>query len=300
MEHELIAYYEKSLSDSEKKEVERWINAHPSHLKTFEDIVFLWKNSKQNSVFRLYDKNKAWEKIQSEINLSHFEPSQKTKALSSIWWQLGAAAAILAFIILLPLYFNKSKKHEQFTASESQKRITLKDKSNIILFPKTTLTLDPDFYKKTRTVTLKGNAFFDISKNPDKPFIVHSNDLIVEVLGTSFTIKQGSEFNTVFVHKGKVRAIHNGQSITATAKQKIIKDNKTQSLYLENMKADIEAILQSQTLKVKDIRIDSLSHILESLYNIEIKMSPNIKEKKITSTYFLGTETLSKLWKILL
>ena len=113
----------------------------------------------------------------------------------------------------------------------------------------------------------------------------------VTVLGTSFTIQQGKDFNTVFVHSGKVKATLQGQSVTAVARQKIVKNNRTNQLILVNITADIDNILQTQTIKVKDMRIDSLAHLLEDLYNIEVKPEAAINSKKITSTYFIGSET---------
>lgn len=113
----------------------------------------------------------------------------------------------------------------------------------------------------------------------------------VRVLGTSFTIQQGKDFNTVFVHSGKVKATLQGQSVTAVAGQKIVRSRTTNQLKLVNIKTDIDEILQTQTLKVKDIRIDSLARLLEELYNIEVQPETAINSKKITSTYFIGSET---------
>jgi len=169
------------------------------------------------------------------------------------------------------------------------KKISLKDNSLITLYAHSALTVASDFNKKSRTVVLKGNAHFDITRNPDKPFIIHNQEMDIEVLGTSFTIQQ--DLNTVFVHSGKVKATLKNKSVVATAHQKIIIDQKTNSLRVDHFSDMIVGILKTQTIKVKDIRVDSLVHLLENLYNIEVALSPNLDSKKITSTYFIGTET---------
>ena len=52
-----------------------------------------------------------------------------------------------------------------------------------------TLTMAKDFNEKSREVTLEGEAFFDVSHNPGKPFIIHTSAMNVRVLGTVFNVK---------------------------------------------------------------------------------------------------------------
>lgn len=75
------------------------------------------------------------------------------------------------------------------------------------------------------------------------------------------------------------------------AAQKIIKDNVTNRLSLAGVRADVDQVLKTRTIKVKDIRIDSLTRMLEELYQIQVVTAPELKERKITSTYLIGTET---------
>jgi ferric-dicitrate binding protein FerR (iron transport regulator) len=65
----------------------------------------------------------------------------------------------------------------------------LEDGSEVQLNPNSTISYPEHFGQKTRTVYLKGEAFFSIKRNPAKPFVVHTGELVTEVLGTSFTIK---------------------------------------------------------------------------------------------------------------
>ncbi|MGC4235462.1 MAG: FecR family protein [Niabella sp.] len=291
MEHKLIAFYEQTLDASEQKEVEQWLEADPAHKKIYEDTVTVWKSAKTSHSYALYNKEKAWERLQQQLgDAPSVAPKKKAKLAAFSWWKLSAAAASVAAVLLLFIFINKPRPL-QFTAQQEQLKVTLDDHSLVTLFPDADLLVSPDFNKRTRTVTLKGNARFDIAKDPGKPFIIHNNDMEVRVLGTSFTIQQGKDFNTVFVHSGKVKATLLEQSVTAVAGQKIVRSHTTNQLKLVTIKTDIDEILQTQTLKVKDIRIDSLARLLEELYNIEVQPGTTINSKKITSTYFIGSET---------
>lgn len=84
--------------------------------------------------------------------------------------------------------------------------ITLTDGSVVLLGADSRLVYPETFNGSTREVTLEGEAFFEISENPQQPFIVHTGDVQTKVLGTSFRISafKGSPV-TVAVATGKVR-----------------------------------------------------------------------------------------------
>ncbi len=85
--------------------------------------------------------------------------------------------------------------------------ITLPDSSRVTLQPNGTIRYnDKMFSGATRNVQLVGEAFFEVTRDTERPFLVYSNGLITKVLGTSFNIKarKGSDNVTVIVRTGKV------------------------------------------------------------------------------------------------
>lgn len=95
---------------------------------------------------------------------------------------------------------------EHVNTSKAPERVVLSDQSVVTLQPGSQLRYPITFTAGKREVTLVGEAFFDIRKNPHKPFLVYSNDLITKVLGTSFRIKaHPNDHNvTVSVRTGRV------------------------------------------------------------------------------------------------
>ena len=100
------------------------------------------------------------------------------------------AAAVAAIVALfINLINDKENPVSTFsTAYLETKMVVLPDSSKVWLNSATTLTYDSDFNKKDREVTLSGEAFFDVSKNPSKPFIVRMSDASITVKGTSFNV----------------------------------------------------------------------------------------------------------------
>jgi ferric-dicitrate binding protein FerR (iron transport regulator) len=102
------------------------------------------------------------------------------------------------------MYFQPNDVQYQ-TADESLE-IILPDSSHVWLNRNSLITYHNDF-NKDRKVTLAGEAFFDVKRNPDKPFLILADEATVSVLGTSFNIKAYSTQTEteVYVLSGKVK-----------------------------------------------------------------------------------------------
>jgi hypothetical protein len=88
--------------------------------------------------------------------------------------------------------------------------VHLSDGTSITLQPKSTLVYPSVFAGKLREVKLIGEAFFEVKHKSDQPFLVHSGEMVTQVLGTSFVVKAyaGSKEFKVLVRTGKVGVYH--------------------------------------------------------------------------------------------
>ncbi|GAB3503780.1 FecR family protein [Emticicia fontis] len=78
---------------------------------------------------------------------------------------------------------------KEINISKTGKTVTLSDGSRVILEGNSSLRIGQEFGQSKREVYLTGEAFFQVSKNADKPFLVYSGKVVTKVLGTSFRIK---------------------------------------------------------------------------------------------------------------
>ena len=96
--------------------------------------------------------------------------------------------------------------------SDTIQAVLLPDKSSVSLSPKSVLSYSNNFNNVNRKVYLSGEAFFEVSKNPAKPFFVLTNTIVTKVLGTSFSVKAyPSKMSVVIVRTGKVSVIKASQ-----------------------------------------------------------------------------------------
>lgn len=124
-----------------------------------------------------------------------------------------AAILILAFSVTLGLLKVLDRPQpvvtyaEKMSAKGEKKSLLLADGTKVILNSDTKLIIPSNFNKEERIIEMEGEGFFDVTPNPDKPFIIRSGEARVKVLGTSFDFKsyKEDEFIKLTVSTGKVR-----------------------------------------------------------------------------------------------
>jgi ferric-dicitrate binding protein FerR (iron transport regulator) len=115
---------------------------------------------------------------------------------------------------------------ETVNTSATPLLVVLSDSSKVTLDRGARISYAPSFSNtEKREVYLSGNAFFQITKNPMKPFMVHANGIITKVLGTSFKVQTDLASNgvTVEVVTGRVEVYK--QPVSAAAKTENSKDD---------------------------------------------------------------------------
>jgi transmembrane sensor len=116
--------------------------------------------------------------------------------------------------------FMQETEHKSFeynNNTDGEQRIVLSDGSEVVLEKNSRLTYAANFSSGKREVYLEGNAFFNITRNPERPFIVYTQTIVTKVLGTSFYVKANTKAETasVVVKTGKV-SVFKRENFTST------------------------------------------------------------------------------------
>jgi len=191
--------------------------------------VHLWyEGLKRQSEDELNDQqaleteNRIFTEVQRKIAVSSGAAAQSRKSIN--WYWAPGIAASLLLILGLGIYLNQNRmllstslfsmgNFKKQTAQLSfenttsiDKDIRLEDGSIVRLAPYSKIIYPSQFTGNQRVVELSGNAFFQITENPKRPFVVHSRGLTARVLGTSFWVKSSvaEDTLTVEVVTGKV------------------------------------------------------------------------------------------------
>jgi transmembrane sensor len=111
-------------------------------------------------------------------------------------WLTTAAAASLTGAILLIHHITPADKttlpsvaRTVITNPGSRSSLTLPDGTTVRLNADSRLTYNENFTEVTREVQLSGEAYFDVAKDPHRPFLIHTNTIDIKVLGTAFNVR---------------------------------------------------------------------------------------------------------------
>jgi transmembrane sensor len=214
----LAKYLDQEMVDTERKEFERMIQKDHEYEKLIASVQGVWNETKKKKNMIEVNTDSAWKKLKSRIE-NHETKIRKTeniretphRKLFSPAFRIAAVILVamgLSYLVYRALIMPFGDNRGKLTISSEPDRMlqtTLPDGSVVHLKANSTISYE---LQKTgiRELALKGEAFFDITHNPDQPFIISANQAIVKVIGTSFSVEANNEDNTVnvFVESGKV------------------------------------------------------------------------------------------------
>lgn len=302
-------YLNNECTAAEKLEVERFLSLEEGELVLQEVLDELLPADIEEFKFAMVSEHqsKEWqEKVQGKLGMPdhRIENTHFKKRYNLIY-----AASWAAVILLVGLVFfggrryNHLEADRQMTLAQTtfevlsngkgkRTRITLTDGSVINLGADSRLKYPKLFGKTSREVELMGEAFFEISKDKNRPFIVHAGNLQTKVLGTSFKIEAftGQPFS-VAVATGKVRVDEfKGQQLLRNMAilspgNKVCWDPTTdQSRILHQDVTEITSWTSSR-LVFNAEKLEEIAKHLERWYDVEIQfLKPSLARKKVTVT----------------
>jgi len=192
------------LGESTEAEEELIAQFKRQNLKEYIILSKLW-SGKEEIVVTDYDSAIAWEKLK----LQKKEQEPATIRLYPIILKWTAVAAIAIFgILTIGHFFSNPTQLDMITQtcdSGDTEQVVLSDSSIIWLNEGASITYPEQFANDERRVTLDGEAYFEVTKNINKPFIVETNHCDIKVLGTTFNVNTNDSLSQVSLSTGKVQ-----------------------------------------------------------------------------------------------
>lgn len=290
---ELIAkYFAKEATEQESYQIQLWLEADSQNQQLLEEFQSAW-NTSRTQPNASFDKESVYQKINHAIN----DEKKRAQQINTRNY-LRFAASILLFIGLASTWLLLSnQKAEMLTKSTEygqKMKISLPDGSIVQLNSGSSMEYPEKFDHDNRTVQLTGEAFFEVKKNPKKPFIVETEHVQTKVLGTSFNIN-------AYVANEPTITVASGSVLVRTDKQSVIleKNQKAflvdQELKSENVLAQNAILWKDGILNFKDTPMKAVKSSLEKWYNVAI----NFEDEAIEKCVFTGQFKNEKLMIVL-
>lgn len=174
--------------------------------KAFHDCQKTWNILNEMKKIEEFDSNEAWQNLHKRLEKDHLIINKTKPRIKRMQWISLAASFLIVLVVGSIVYLQKQTQIE-ITENNTGKatELTLSDGSKVWLNKGAGLSYPKDFKSNVREVSLTGEAFFEITPDVSKPFIISVNQAQVKVLGTSFNIKSDNQNNIeVLVKTGKV------------------------------------------------------------------------------------------------
>jgi len=321
-------------SPEELTELHEYILQHPELVYHVETLTKLWEAKHPDEFGK---KEEAFDKhlqrlsnhlsdpvlqYESAETLDDQEPMntvvKPVKKYSLLFWAGSVAASLLIFwVIFYPV--DSDTKNDQRIAENtvttkpgSKSSIQLPDGTQVWLNADSKLTYNENFLGKFREVQLTGEAYFDVTKDKDHPFIIHTKTMDIKVLGTAFnvrsyanekiaetalfrgsvevTIRNNSDKKIVLKPNEKITIQHEGAFSIKTQKGKDDEDNPlitiSQIHSLNKDSGSVESLWTTNKLAFDNEPLEQVALKIERWYDIKVIITDDALKKAEYSGVF--------------
>ena len=203
---ELIAkYLAGEASPEEAIALDDWLEV-PANRMHFRALQKMWEASFPSRSYRPVHLENAWAKVEQRKHAGLKTPATRRLAKSNAIFKIAASVLlILTFGGIFYLYQAKKPQDISLSSGDSLKHIHFEDQSMAILNRNSNLVYPQSFANEQREVQFtKGEAFFNITPDAAKPFIIRTEIATIKVLGTAFNVLVKADTLEVSVDHGKV------------------------------------------------------------------------------------------------
>ncbi len=287
--HRLIAG---TTTEEENRQLMEWFRQCASKEEFFMLFETAWKESPDEMPRDVQER--MYRRLSRELD----EKKTKTILLRSRFsWKVWPQIAVACIIIVLGLVnYRMNDKQKQLStqnftvlAEKGQRAfITLPDSTKVWLNSDTKISYPADYGLKERNVTLVGEAYFEVAKNPDKRFIVEAKGMQVEALGTSFNVNAYQNDNKIIasLFSGSVRVSYDRHVAILKPHESVKVDllNRSFSRYKDESMQNI-ALWRKNEITFDGESLEEITHIMSRLYNTTIC----IEDESLKKVCYIGT-----------
>lgn len=302
----LQKFFRNECSEEEVKEVISWFNDPEKRELALTSIELNWYRFEDQEI----DKQKAIADIKQKINarLSSQQPSRiRTIRNMPVFWKVAAVVALLIGASYLwrqqihtqPQTISSNALSESYIVKANPKgrklKMLLSDGSTVYLNSESKISFRENFGDTTRQVYLEGEAYFQVAKNVEVPFVVYTRNLTITALGTSFNVKTYSEDTQAYVALETGKALVKRITLIDSMASSVIL-NPGQTVSYDKLKERLSPVREfdyNEQLAWKEgvlyFNEDSFSEVtkkLERWYGVEIVI---LNQDKAHDWYYSGT-----------
>lgn len=210
---------------AEQVDLRKWLDEDPKRKEFYRNIESSWTKDPEDFVETFFfDYESGLGKLRSKLDEEPpFPLNRRTSESRFSAKYVWIITAVFLLVVSLSFFMGQHvldqpvDTRSYVTSDVEQRIITLSDGSVVRLNRNSEMEVEVFNEAPVRSVRLEGEAFFDVAENRDRPFVIHTDEAVIEVLGTSFNVKQGSGV-MVAVQEGIVSLRHKNHEEKSAAR----------------------------------------------------------------------------------
>ena len=295
----LFKYFNGETTPDEEKAILELIDSSDADRQEFYDLKAIW-NAVQGSSGKEAAAGKNGHRRSSS------SVSNASRGSSLRFWIYSAAACIIVALSLLLAFRPAGRPSVRMMTCVNPGtevyEMRLPDNSTVYLKPDSKITYPESFDDHSRNVTLEGEAFFDVVRDPASPFTVSTDYFKVRVLGTSFNVKAPSEsrFASVLLKSGSVKVLDRSgkPEVTLAPDEEAVYSVSTGCIQVAKTNASYYALVQYSLVTMENASLSEIIDRIDAMYGVKLKANVSNDSRRFNFN-FMKTSSLDDLVRIL-
>lgn len=280
--------------------LDKWLE-EKENAQLYNELHHLWLNIIRDNLTHQSEIDAQWTKMQKRINRSENASKRFTLKRSTI---LSAIASLFILCLISFSVYNRAKDNAQhsaitntYSSLNGKSKVLLPDGSIVWLNTQSSLTYLGSFQDDKRVVSLQGEAYFEVTKDEKRPFIVSCKGIEVEVFGTTFNV-DAHENIAVSLLSGSVavKSAHTTKQINPG--EVAICKTGSEEIKVEKRDVNFDALWARESISFERQSIRDLSSFLSKWYGVTILLDPTIPDEQ-AYTFKITTEPLEEILRLM-
>ncbi len=254
------------------------------------------------------DVDREWERLFSSIEKKTIS-KMKTRRLFLQYMKYAAAVVLGIGVSLSTLYLTNQEilstvgNYKLVTSKGEKSYLQLPDGTKVWLNSCTTLEYAENYGHSNRSIYLDGEAYFEVAKNKDLPFVVKANGIDVKAIGTAFNVSAYMEDSqlttTLFNGKVAVQPTLTKQEVLLEPNQVAVYDKSRNKIEVVPYDKKLFAQWRGGFLSFEMMYLQDITKLLERNYNVVFRYENQGIKKLRFSGSFRNNENLSEILNVI-
>jgi len=271
----------------------------PENRRIFNLENEIWQQAEIHTRPYSYNADQAWQKISQRLSLKE-NVSRDIILLNKSQFRLFVAAASLIFLIMLGgisfQLFRKASVQQQLKNQTiissnigEKSHIFLSDSTEVFLNSKSMLSFGGSFNIRDREIYLSGEAFFNVSSNAQKPFVVNIDKLQITATGTRFNVSGYNDDNRIeaTLEEGHIYvSVEEEKKIYMKAGEQLVYYRDSKEVVLHQVLTNTYTAWKENELRFMDAPLEEVMRKIGRKFNVDIEIeNQQISNLKYTATF---------------